>query len=178
MKQIIKGLAVLLIATPPVGAASILAFGVWTSFMIMLVMISSIRWKKDTGPDQPGEPNWVWMKLKEFNENCDLARRNLQQVHRNSIRPPILLQPLPTVEHETPEMFGEPFHFDMGEPEPADRAPARRKESGTTPHIDQIHYDFPYLERQPRCLKCTLPIRSEGVECTVCGERTPGPTPQ
>ena len=176
MKQIIKGLAVLLIAVPAVGAASILAFGVWTAFMIMLVMISSIRRRRNPELDQPGSPNLVLKTLREFHENSNLALRNLQQVQGNSIRPPMLLQPLPTVEHETPEMFGEPFHFDMGEPEPANRAPARRKESGTTPHIDQIHYDFPYLERQPRCLKCTLPIRSEGVECTVCKKRTHGPT--
>ncbi len=176
MKQIIKGLAVLLIAVPAVGAASILAFGVWTAFMIMLVMIQSIRWRRNPELDQPGSPNLVLKTLREFHENSNLALRKLEQIQGNSIQPPILLQPLPTVEHEPPEMFGEPFHFDTGEPEPADRAPARRKESGTTPHIDQIHYDFPYLERQPRCLKCTLPIRSEGVECTVCKKRTPGPT--
>ncbi len=57
MKQIIKGLAVLLIAVPAVGAASILAFGVWTAFMIMLVMIQSIRWRRNPELDQPGSPN-------------------------------------------------------------------------------------------------------------------------
>ena len=113
MKQIIKGLAILLIAVPAVGAASILAFGVWTAFMIMLVMISSIRWRRNPELDQPGSPNLVLKTLREFHENSNLALRNLQQVQGNSIRPPILLLPLPTVEHETPEMFGEPFHFDM-----------------------------------------------------------------
>ena len=102
MKQIIKGLAVLLIAVPTVGAASILAFGVWTAFMIMLVMIQSIRWRRNPELDQPGSPNLVLKTLREFHENSNLALRNLEQIQGNSIQPPILLQPLPTVEHETP----------------------------------------------------------------------------
>ena len=186
MKQIIKGLAVLLIVTPPVGIASILNFGVWTAFTILFVMILSIRWKKNAGPDQPGEPNWVWMKLKEFHENCNLAHRNLQQVQQiqqtqvNSIRPWTSLEPVP----ETPDRFGEPFYFNPQGPAPTrTQAPTcptttRKEESDPVSNNLDIPHILPYLERQPRCLKCTMPIRSERDKCTVCEERTSIPIHQ
>ena len=166
MKQVIKGLAVLLIATPAVGAASILIFGVWTAFMIMLVMTSSIRWKDHPEQGKPGGPNLVWKYLNEFQENSRLASRNLQQIQGNSIRPWIGPAPSP----EVTQRFGEPFNFLIQQPAPAYRISTV---DGPRPSPDPRSHPnrFSYLERQPRCLKCTMPLPRDGAECTVCGER-------
>ena len=201
MKNVIKGLAVLLIAVPVVGAASILAFGVWTAFMIMFVMIQSIRWRRDTDPCQTPEPNLIWKNLKEFRETSNWALRNLQGAQRNSVRQwagvPLVTEPPPTFDEPTAQprkpalqsggptveseelaaQFGEPFRFATREPAPAYEISSEDQPTPTPRPLPLTQRSL-YLERPPRCLKCSMPIQSDGAECTVCGERTPGPTPQ
>ena len=155
--QIIKGLIALLVLIPIVGVASILLFGVWTAFAIMLVMGQTIRWKKDSVMEGYDKPNWVLEKIQEFQKNADIAMGHIKQMEAQAQKDPTSVRPAEKRPAPVPETV---LLFTTQGPLKSEFQLHERKWKGDP--------KAPYLVRQPRCLECAMPIKHEESDCTIC----------